>query len=915
MATTIEELNIILQANTAQFEAGLARAQRESAAKLTAIESRFAGFTSRLKNSASSLALGVGTSLAAAFSIDALTGYADAWTRVTRALEGSEKVFGVALKSGEDVARMAIESRSNLEELSKLYIRTAVSASKLGIDTSVAAETTVTFAKALKLGQANTAEQTAAMGQFSQALQKGKLDGDEFRTIMESAGVVQQALIEKFKVSGATLIQMAHDGKITSKDIIAALQQIKPKVDEAFGRSAATVSEAWENLKTAVTVYVGQVNQAEGGTRKLADALQAMAANVDRIAKGLEVAGITLAAILAPTVIAPLWGLVAGLAAGASAGAMLTSALVGVALAALTAFNVVRTFGAEWTVIEEKGITARALLIAFSEEVYKAVGAAIGYVSDLFAQLADAVLDLFVGFRDGAASGGKAAVEFGDVVRKVLNGLIGATTAAGYALAANFKTIFGVLPEAIIGALNSALGALEQFVRGVAALPKLLGGVSIIDEGALGIPRIPNIFAGAAADARELWKSAALAMGKDYVSAMTAAADEVKDRIIARAGDLMDAKRWRQGTTVTKDIAPPTIYPDPLDKHFTDALRKLKEHTETLLAEARAVGLGTAEKERAHAVQELLNKAKEKDIAITPQLLAQMDELARAYGNARGKLELLQAIQGKREDTEALQREVQLTGAFGEEAHRLRVEWELYAAARKAGQVVTPGSDLEAEIKRTAAANAAMQQLNDSIAAVRDTSRSALSGFINDLRAGKSGAEALAGALGKIGDKLVDMAVNGLVEAALGPLFRGAGSGGGGGGGLLSIFGFADGGVMTPAGPRALNRFAGGGISRTPAIFGETGQAEAAVPLPDGRRIPVELRLPDINAAARQASAGATASPVSVTVAPVFHVGGKVSAEDLAALETRVVRAIKPVATAAVSDAMERRPGFGRRGV
>lgn len=913
MATTVEELNIVLQASTAQFEAGLARAQRESGARLSAIESRFDGFASRLKNSASSLALGLGASFAAAFSVGAITEYADAWVRVTRSLAGASEIYGIALKSGEEVARMAMETRSSLEAVEKLYVRTAAAAAKLGFSTQVAADVTTTFAKALKLGSANTAEQASVMIQFSQALQKGKLDGDEFRSIMENAGVVQQALIEKFKVSGAQLIQMAHDGKISAKDIIAALQQVKPKIDEVFNRSAATVSEAWENLKTALTVYVGQLNEAQGGTRAIADLLQGMAKHIDDIANGLQVVGVTMAAIVAPAVLTSLWGMVSALTVGATAGATLAGAVTGVLLALLAAMQVARTFGAEWTVIEEKGITARALLIAFSEEVYKAVGAAISYVGDLFAQLADAVLDLFVGFRDGAASGGKAAVEFGDVVRKVLNGIIGATTAAGYALAANFKTIFGVLPEAIIGALNSALGALEQFVRGVAALPKLLGGVSIIDEGALGIPRIPNMFAGAAADVQALWKSAAEAMGRDYIGAMTEAADEVKRRMLSRAGDLMDEKRWLQGTTVTRELTPPTVYPDPLDKHFTDALRKLKEHTETLLAEARAVGLGTAEKERAHAVQELLNKAKEKDIAITPQLLAQMDELARAYGNARGKLELLQAIQGKREDTEALQREVQLTGLYGQELTRARVEFELLAAAKKAGQIVTPGSDLEAEIKRTAAANAAMQQLNDSIAAVRDTSRSALSGFINDLRAGKSGAEALAGALNKIGDKLVDMAVNGLVEAALGPLFRGAGSGGSGGG-LLSIFGFADGGVMTPAGPRALNRFAGGGVSGTAAIFGEAGP-EAAVPLPDGRRIPVELRLPDINAAARQAATGGGPSAVSVTVAPVFHVGGKVSAEDLAALETRVVRAIKPVATAAVSDAMERRPGFGRRGV
>ncbi|OZB10702.1 MAG: hypothetical protein B7X67_06060 [Rhizobiales bacterium 39-66-18] len=47
-------------------------------------------------------------------------------------------------------------------------------------------------------------------------------------------------------------------------------------------------------------------------------------------------------------------------------------------------------------------------------------------------------------------------------------------------------------------------------------------------------------------------------------------------------------------------------------------------------------------------------------------------------------------------------------------------------------------------------------------------------------------------------------------------------------------------------------KFAGGGVARRPSIFGEAGP-EAAVPLPDGRRIPVEMRMGDRAVAAQQA--------------------------------------------------------------
>lgn len=77
---------------------------------------------------------------------------------------------------------------------------------------------------------------------------------------------------------------------------------------------------------------------------------------------------------------------------------------------------------------------------------------------------------------------------------------------------------------------------------------------------------------------------------------------------------------------------------------------------------------------------------------------------------------------------------------------------------------------------------------------------------------------------------------------------------GGGGGGFGSWLSGLFRGAFVPNGAQAtlaanggLGLYANGGISNRPAIFGEAGP-EAAVPLPDGRRIPVEMRMPRIAA-------------------------------------------------------------------
>ncbi len=61
---------------------------------------------------------------------------------------------------------------------------------------------------------------------------------------------------------------------------------------------------------------------------------------------------------------------------------------------------------------------------------------------------------------------------------------------------------------------------------------------------------------------------------------------------------------------------------------------------------------------------------------------------------------------------------------------------------------------------------------------------------------------------------------------------------------LAAMFGFADGGVMSSAGPVPLRKYLGGGVASSPqvAIFGEGSMKEAFVPLPDGRNIPVVMR-------------------------------------------------------------------------
>lgn len=87
------------------------------------------------------------------------------------------------------------------------------------------------------------------------------------------------------------------------------------------------------------------------------------------------------------------------------------------------------------------------------------------------------------------------------------------------------------------------------------------------------------------------------------------------------------------------------------------------------------------------------------------------------------------------------------------------------------------------------------------------------------------------------------------------------------GGMMAGFLGF--GGQKSIAMNGGIGLYANGGVSDRPAIFGEAGP-EAAVPLPDGRRIPVDLRLSDLPSASSSAD-GST----MVQFSPVYQIDAR----------------------------------------
>ena len=337
MAVEVEKLIVVLEARTAAMTQQMAKGQADINRKLGEIERRFAQTSNKVRQSAVSMGAVLG-SIGAYLSVDQLIGYANAWTRVTRSIEAGGDVFGISLKSAEELTQLANDARIDVEAYTKTFIRTSAAIRDYGMGADVAAEVTSTLAKALKLGSASASEQASTILQFSQALQKGKLDGDEFRTVMENAGVIQELLAKRLNVTKGKIVEMAAAGKLQLLDLVGAMRDGKEQIDAIFNLQPTTIDEGFTVLNNSITQFVGHLDQTYEISKSVANALAFLSQNIDTVGKVALVAGIGLLAMFAPAILAGVVALGAGAAAAAGPFGLLIGA-IGAGSAAISLFG------------------------------------------------------------------------------------------------------------------------------------------------------------------------------------------------------------------------------------------------------------------------------------------------------------------------------------------------------------------------------------------------------------------------------------------------------------------------------------------------------------------------------------------------------------------------------------------------
>ena len=103
-----------------------------------------------------------------------------------------------------------------------------------------------------KLSGAQVGEVSSAMTQLTQAMAAGRLQGDEFNSIMENAPMLAQAISQEMGVPIGQLKQLGSEGKITADVIKSALFNSADETQAKFNEMPMTFQEVGQQLSNAM---------------------------------------------------------------------------------------------------------------------------------------------------------------------------------------------------------------------------------------------------------------------------------------------------------------------------------------------------------------------------------------------------------------------------------------------------------------------------------------------------------------------------------------------------------------------------------------------------------------------------------------------------------------------------------------
>lgn len=203
----------------------------------------------------------------------------DSYTALQNKLLTVTKDFGATVPLMSQLRDISNETYTPIDATASAFSRFSRALTSVGRGQSEAIPLTKTINQLLRASGASASESGSALLQLSQAFNKGKLDGDEFRTVMELMPAAADAIAKSLGVTRGELLKLAPEGKITTNIMIDAFKAAGSEIDK-LPQPVMTLADAFTILKNNAVIFFGELEQGSGivdrmarGIKRLADVM------------------------------------------------------------------------------------------------------------------------------------------------------------------------------------------------------------------------------------------------------------------------------------------------------------------------------------------------------------------------------------------------------------------------------------------------------------------------------------------------------------------------------------------------------------------------------------------------------------------------------------------------------------------
>lgn len=212
------------------------------------------GLSASLKGAQSAL-LGIAgaylTTAGLASGFGNFTQAADSYSNINARLANVNDGLQTQAQLQDKIFKASQRSRSSYDEMASSVAKLNLLAKGAFSSNDEAIKFTELMTKSFAVSGAGQQEMESGMYQLTQAMAAGKLQGDEFRSIMENAPLLAQAISNTAGVSMGALKEMSSEGTITADLIKRSLFNAADEIEEKFGNMPMTFSQAVTVFKSS----------------------------------------------------------------------------------------------------------------------------------------------------------------------------------------------------------------------------------------------------------------------------------------------------------------------------------------------------------------------------------------------------------------------------------------------------------------------------------------------------------------------------------------------------------------------------------------------------------------------------------------------------------------------------------------